>query len=313
MVDRVDDSPPKGRIAKLIERFRGAAEEDGPAAGGHTSAAMMIQKVAQKPQSLSAGTVKSIAHAIQKSLDQAHEAAFTMDAKNELAIHQAVETQRAAFLQMVSTINPPQEILDSAEFQQLLELLQPTAVKYDQSSFSRGSAMKGKVKSEIQNQKIADAIEKASKEIAGRIKGKPEMNASLNQFAHMSLMQMARLLRKKLKKKKGKQVDENGEVIAGESVDDVELRELMELFCSRALDTMKHLRSEIAPKWAPEQQPWLLQEADKQVFDILLAVIPEELFKETAAYQQIQDLRAGQAVFTLRAADKLLEGTARKR
>ena len=71
------------------------------------------------------------------------------------------------------------------------------------------------------------------------------------------------------------------------------------------------MREEIAPKWAPDQQPWLLQEADRQVFDILLAVIPKELFEETAAYQDIQDLRKGDQIFTLRAADKLTEAARR--
>ena len=90
-----------------------------------------------------------------------------------------------------------------------------------------------------------------------------------------------------------------------------ELMEMMELFSAKALETMKVLREEIAPQWAPEQQPWLMQEADKQVFSILLATADKSILEETQAWEQIQDLRKGNAVFTLRAADKLTEAAAR--
>ena len=167
------------------------------------------------------------------------------------------------------------------------------------------------MKTDLLERQISEAIDKLSKEVARRVKAEAGSTA-MAQFSGMSLAQMARRLRQLLKKKKVKNVDENGNVIE-ETVVDTELRELMELFSGRALETMRLMREEVAPKWAPEQQPWLLQEADRQVYDILLAVIPEELFKETAAWQEIQDLRAGHAVFTLRAADKLIEGAARRK
>jgi hypothetical protein len=312
MVDRVDEAP-KGRVAKLLERFRQAEQQEAPPpADPMKAAAAAIQKVSER-NSWTVANVKSIYNAIMSALHHAQEQAARLDAKNDLAIHQAVESTRSLYRQMLETTNPPPEIIESPEHAELRELLKPHGAKQDQSSFERGSAMKGKAKQDAMARQISEAIDRVSKEASQRIKAKLDMsNPAMAQFAQMSLAHMARQLKRILKKRKGQKVDENGELLPENPLDDVELRELMDLFCGKALETMKLLRDEVAPKWAPEQQPWLMQEADKQVYDILLAVIPEELFKETEAWQEIQDLRAGQAVFTLRAADKLIEGARRK-
>ena len=86
----------------------------------------------------------------------------------------------------------------------------------------------------------------------------------------------------------------------------------MELFSEKALQTMQTLKEEIAPKWAPEKQPWLMRQATQHVFEILLAAVDEALLAETQAWDALQDLRKGDAVFTLRAADKLVEAAARR-
>ena len=74
---------------------------------------------------------------------------------------------------------------------------------------------------------------------------------------------------------------------------------------------MRVLRDEIAPRWAPETQPWLLQTADTHVFQSVLAVIPEDQFKQTDAFGGMQRLRAGEHAFLGRAADAILEGAKR--
>jgi hypothetical protein len=182
--------------------------------------------------------------------------------------------------------------------------------------FEAGTSLKGEVKKEVMTKLVTDAIQEATRK-AGRQLEAELQQSGMGKFAQMGLEQMARLIQRKRKRiKKGKYVDENGQVVtlsdAEIAAEETELRELMELFSRKALLTMRAIREEIAPRWAPEHQPWLMQEADRQVYDILLATAEKEMLQETQSWDEIQNLRAGNAVFTLRAADKLTEATARK-
>ncbi|MEZ4271590.1 MAG: hypothetical protein R3C68_09210 [Myxococcota bacterium] len=249
-----------------------------------------------------------------KAIEETAARIKAMDPRNTYALDQAVENLKNQIRHMLETLNPPPEIIESPEFRELMEFLQPSSGQHQgQSTFSRGSGMHGRMKSAVMIQKVTEALAAASKMVKqaalqAQKSGDSQTNASMQHFSNLSMMQMARYLRRKLRKRK---VDENGQPILEETDEDILLRSEMEMFCAHAAATMRAMREEIAPRWAPEQQPWLIQESDRQVYDILLAVVPEALFKETEYYQEIQDLRSGQAVFTLRAADRLTEGAKR--
>ena len=80
----------------------------------------------------------------------------------------------------------------------------------------------------------------------------------------------------------------------------------------KGLETMQSLREEIAPRWAPTQQPWLLNQADNEVYHTCLASVPKELFESTEAFQGMQQLRRGEAAFSARAADATTEALGKK-
>ena len=278
-----------------------------------------VQKLRETPPSMwTRPMLRKLAETIGKLIELRKSLARKIDSKNSYAIDQAANAVRQQVRQLVNSLNPPPEIAESADFQHIIEQLWPKSMQRQGSEYERGSGMRGTIKEAVQIKLVRDAIEKATKQVARRGIGE-QMSAQphLAQFARLGLEQMSRQIRRKLKAlKRGKVVNEDGEL---EEMSDEERRErrreiqeLMELFSQAALDTMKEIRTEVAPKWAPEQQQWLIAHADKQVYDILLATAEEAMLAETQAWDEIQDLRSGQAVFTLRAADKLTEAAARR-
>jgi hypothetical protein len=254
----------------------------------------------------SSGLIRGLAAAAERALAEVGAKSRADDLRDEYAVMQGALAVRAQLRRLVRGLKPSAEVAESDDFQELLELLWPKgAARRGRSSFGRGSELKGHIRREVMVQLIQESIRDASRQAKQMQTG--AQGGSLNQFARMGLEQMARFLARKLRKKK--KARQPGEV---EELEDLELQELMELFSARALETMRYLREHVAPKWNPEQQPWVIANADSMVYDIVLAGIPEELFAETQAYQEIQDLRRQQAVYTLRAADKLTEATARR-
>lgn len=223
-----------------------------------------------------------------------------------------VSGARAQMRQMVDALQAPTDINECDEFQELMDALWPAEMRRHSGGFKRGSDLRGSVKTEVKVQLVAEAVRDASKRTSAKMQELQQGATNLGQFSHMTLDQLARLFKRKLRRRKRKVVDAEGNVI--DEVEEPptpeearELQTLMEIFSQKALDTMRAIREDIAPKWTPEQQPWLIQEADRQVFAIVLATVPKELFEQTEAWQAIQDLRKGQEVFQLRAADKLTE------
>lgn len=286
-----------------------------------SSLAQQINNLRQTPHDRwTPGMVKALAKTVEKLITTKQEALAASRSMSEYAVDTATNSLRMQIRQMMATLNPPPEVAGSDDFQGLMEMLWPPAMRRDAPhKFSRGSAIRGTVKDVVQHQLVHQALHQANQKAGQKLmqQGGQGINQNLmNQFGKMSLEQMSRFIRRKMKKlKKGKVLNENGE---WEDMTDEErrrerreLQELMELFSLKALETMRCLKEEIAPQWAPEKQPWMLQQGNQQIYDILLATADEEILAETQAWDEMQNLREGNAVFTLRAADKLTEAAAR--
>ncbi len=321
MVEQIADRTVSSVLASL-EAGNAADGDDGD--GLFDDVAKQIKKMVQSGGPWSKAMLSNLQKAMYATMKKATQDVAALDRLDDYAIQQAAHLVRKQLRKMFQELNPPPEVMDSEEYQMLLALLFPET-HGENSGFKKGkSGMRGKVKGEVQQRQIGEAIEKLSRRAAS--KDKSQLSSDLGgmaQFSKMSLEHMARMLRRRIKKSKSKVgVDEDGN-IALDGIEDIEdpealheakeLQALLNLFNEKALETMRLIREEIAPTWAPESQPWLVQSADRAVYDIVLAVIPKELFEETAAYQELQDLRRGQGVFTLRAADKLTEATRRNK
>lgn len=318
MVDKINDID----LLRVLGGGRAAGETPGDEAADPLSdLGKMIREAAKaKHSQWHRGMVHRMHAATKQALDKVQADNAALGRLDDYAMMHGTMAMRQQIKKMISHLNPPTEIIESADYQELMELIWPSATKREKNAFKKGSAVRGKVKTELMQQQVRDAIKQASRRAGQKSMSQLNTDSSdLSGFSQMAFEQMARALKRAMKKRKAK-FTEDGELIidpeAGLSEAEElkavrELQSMMQIFSQRALETMRTVREEIAPKWAPEQQPWLLQEADKQVYDILLATIPKELFEETAAYQDIQDLRRGQEVFTLRAADKLTEAARR--
>ena len=318
VVEKVGGTPD---LAIDADGFLGNREEEHAQEHEETG----LQELARKVQKVhqAQGTrwtktmVKDLSKTLRALLNQAELRAAARDPGNRFAIIQAREGARQAAKQLLETLQPPAEILDSPDFEEMMELLRPPGLKRQPSSFAKGSMAQGAPKSEIALGRVAESIEQADKLVRGaecKMGNNAKQQKNLQQFSQMAFAQMARYLRRKhkaLKKKRAGNVEDPDEIAELEEEEDL-FRHEMEIFMARARNAMLAIREEIAPRWAPDQQPWLINEADKQVYDIVLASIPEELYQDTQAWGDIQDLRAGHEVFSLRAQDKLEEAAARK-
>ena len=85
----------------------------------------------------------------------------------------------------------------------------------------------------------------------------------------------------------------------------------VQLVANHRLRLMEGLRDYI-PKWAPENPQRWISMGDRYVFDMSLAAVPEDLIRDTAAYEGMQDLMRNQALFTLRAPEHAEDAIGRK-
>jgi hypothetical protein len=308
----------QNRTQRLVEMFQ--QQQQGGVGGDDEDVraefAKKVQRLAQgKGSAWTPHTVKDLAKLVAKVLEQLRQQAKGNDPSNPFAQHQALENIRAMMRQLMTTLNPPQEVIDSPEFQELMDQLRPKAAKLHKTGFERETMMKGQVRNDVLNRQVSEAVSQADrlatdKRITTVRQTGGDRIAIEN--ASKSLLAMARVIQRRKKKRK-KKVDESGEAGEVTEAEEVLTPEEAELLASLALDVMRTLREEIAPRWAPDKQPWLMNAADNEVYSILLAVADRELFEETEAFGDMQDLRAGQEVFSLRAADKVGEAVSRNK
>lgn len=321
--DARDEVSDKQAGKSLVTRFRQrenvAADDDSSA---FRKAMNQIEELRALPQEKwTASRIRKLIATVALVIKEKREILASLNRADEYAIEQGTQAVLMQLRQAIHTLNPPAEMQEKEEFQELLELLLPPSMRRTaQSEFKRGSASRGQVKTAVSQQLLQQALQEASQKAGQKLLqqgAETGLTQGHAQFSRMSLEQMSRFIKRKLKQlKKGKIINEDGELEdmteEEKERERKELQELMELFSFKALETMRSVREEIAPRWVPERQPWLIRQADQQVFDILLATADRELLEETQSWDEIQNLREGNAVFTLRAADKLTEAAARK-
>jgi hypothetical protein len=221
---------------------------------------------------------------------------------NPFAQYQAQEAAKAQMRAMLQTVQMPEALKQSPEYLKLTKQMAPKDPHGDQSAFERKTAIRGKTRADLLEKQVHEAVRLADQAAAKQRVASAQKAAadkvSIEQ-AQKTFLQMVKQMRKK---KKPGAADAAGPESVGDdaplpAVTKDEAEELAQL----ALEAMQALRAEIAPKWAPGQQPWLLNAADKEVFETCLAIIPKELFEQTQAFAGIQDLRRGEGAFTDRA------------
>ncbi len=220
------------------------------------------------------------------------------DSANAHALAQAVEQTKLQLRMLLQTLQPPPELLD--QFMGLWTRVRG-APNFDVSTFVRRTLMNARVRNDVMNQKMEESVDEADrlaterrvKAISRDDRGQGQPDTPPEDGEPDKRRSLKLTLRQLKKKRRTIGVAEAGDV------------------AGKALETMRMLREQVVPRWAPETQPWLLQTADTHVFSTVLAVIPEELFRETAAYQGMQNLRAGEHAFAGRAASRIEQGAAR--
>jgi hypothetical protein len=266
-----------------------------------TMLALLADKVRQlnrkPPGEWTADDYRELERLAEKLLAQA-EALGQHDPNNPFARQLLVEQAKTQLRMLLQTLQPPPELLDAFTF---LWAKARGSADFDGSSYAKKTLMNQRVRRDVMNQKMEEAVDEADTKAAlrrvealTRDGGKPgggHESADEAPDPKQTLKHSLRLLKKKRR------------TVAIAEAEDA---------AGKALDVLRMLREEVAPRWAPETQPWLLQTADTHVFQTVLAVIPDELFRETAAYQGMQDLRAGEHAFTSRARQRFLDGVARR-
>jgi hypothetical protein len=309
-----EDGSPKSRTQRLVEMFQRQGAETAQQQATTDARQAFVTKAQQLGQATAGlwteSVVQQLLRLAAEAVAQAERAAQLTDPSNPFAQAQVVESLRAQLRQIALTLNPPQEVVTTPAFQQLMDSLRPRGAKAQETGFDRETMMKGKTRADVLNRQVHESVNEAdratAKQRVARLTHAGADPASIER-AQKTLAQLSRLMRKRHKKKA--QVDENGNVTeVTEPLTQAEVEEL----ANAALELMRTLREEFAPKWAPAQQPWFLNAADNEVYSIILAVAPKELFAETEAWGRMQELRSGEEVFTLRAADKLADAVRRK-
>jgi hypothetical protein len=219
-------------------------------------------------------------------------------ANNPHAQQQLVEIGKMQLRMLLQSLQPPPELLDL--FTKLWARCRSSGPR---DGFARQTLMNASVRRDVLNRQVEEAVDEADEEATlRRVEAidadtggggsqpesppqEPEAKAPAN-----TLKKTLKLLRKKRRD------------LSPPDVEDV---------ATKALDVMRVMRDEIAPRWAPETQPWLLNTADTHVYQTVLAVIPEDLFKQSNAFQGIQNLRAGEHAFTFRAQGQIDAGAKR--
>jgi hypothetical protein len=266
------------------------------------------------PQGFTPSLWRILASQARSALREAALDAIRQDPNNSWAHEHAVEAMRGHLREIAAGLDPPPEALESADHKSLMDMLNPAMKRHSDAGYTEEAILKGAVRADVLNRQVSEAVANADKSVtARRIEAARHagLDAVAVSSATKSLLTMIRLVKKR-RKKKAKSVDNEIDDVAETSESTAVTKEEAEELSSMALDIMRTLREEYAPRWAPAQQPWFLNAADQEVYNILLSVVPEGLFQETQSYGEMQNLRAGNEVFTLRAADKIGEAVKRK-
>src|SRR5690606_36927754 len=108
---------------------------------------------------------------------------------SEYAVDTATNSLRSQIRQMLATLNPPPEVAEGDDFQGLMEMLWPAALRrIAPNKFSRGSAMRGSVKDEVQHQMVNKAVQQAHQKAGDKLMQQGGQGISqnlLNQFGKM--------------------------------------------------------------------------------------------------------------------------------
>jgi len=261
-----------------------------------------------RAEDISSGDVAALARLADEALKEAEKEAAAHNPDNPFAQYQALEAARAQMRAMLQAVHLPEELASSFDYIKLLKDLSPKDARGEENEYRRRTAMQGKVRAGVLERQVHESIEQADKAATLKRTAAAQKAAAdqvSTQVAQKSFLKAVKDMRKK---KRAQQAEVSlDDTQAAPVVSRGDAEELAEM----ALETMRTLREEVAPRWAPSQQPWLLNAADKEVFETCLAVIPKELFEETAAFAGIQDLRRGQGAFTTRAADKAQDAVRR--
>lgn len=228
----------------------------------------------------------------------------------------ALKRQARALLQ---SLQPPEEVREA--FIALWTRLSIDDLR-DQSSFARATIMNAKVRQDVMNRQVEEAVELADRLAAerrveaigddehtdardgrGQSHGDGQSGGEGRHEGEATPGGASQALPRTLKQAL-KQLKKSRRTIGKEEAEHV---------AHLALEALRVLRDEVAPRWAPETQPWLIQTADTHVYQSVLAVIPEGTFRDTTAFEGIQRLRAGEHAFALRASEKLADALARER
>ncbi len=230
--------------------------------------------------------------------------------QNPHAQSHAVALAKMQLRILLQTLQPPAELIDV--FAGLWERCQGDDPN-EYSTFVKRTIMNARVRSDVMNRQLEEAVDEADRLATQRRRERvlpidadehhdgqqaeeqgqtdEEAQAPLPD-ANCSLKHSLRLLKRRRRPISSSEAEE----VAG-----------------KALATMRALRETVAPRWAPETQPWLLNNADNHVFHSVLAVVPEDLFRETCAFDGIQSLRSGQHAFGVRAESQLQQAAARNK
>jgi hypothetical protein len=223
------------------------------------------------------------------------------DPNNPHLRQQSVEQAKMQLRMLLQTLQPPPELLES--FTNLWAKARGLP-NFEISTFARKTLMNDRVRRDVMNLKMEESVDQADRlateQRVQAIDPDPEEQSEGEQPGADDEGD----LRGKTLKVALRQLKKKRRTIGAHEVNEV---------AQKALDLLRMLRESVAPSWAPETQPWLLQTADTHVFQSVLAVIPEQLFRETTAYEGMQKLRAGEHTFGTRAAARLEEGLARRK
>lgn len=192
----------------------------------------------------------------------------------------------------------PVEIVGSEEYLKLVELTKPirSTKGLDDNSFARQSGLEGNVRSEVRMGQIKRLIERIDEQVAADevaaleaagIEDEEELDRA--RYTYNDVVDMVT--------RKGRR---------GEEITETDV----ELVANHRLRLMNGLR-EYCPSWTPENPTRWISMGDRYVFDISLAAVPEDLVKETAAYEAM-DLLRGNTLLTLRASTHTAEAVGRK-
>lgn len=206
----------------------------------------------------------------------------------------AVESTKSNIRRILESLPP--EVADSDEYRAILKLTRPRSIDSDRSDFDRTTSMQGLTRTEVRIAQVRAWTERIDEQLATeRTQALEDEHGDevVGDATSVTFHQACDGLHRK--RRRGDPIEE----------------EDVELVANRSLELMQALRENVSPSWGPEIRPRWLSMGDRHVYDLALAAAPAELFRETNAWQGMQDLMRGEAVYTSRAADKMTEGVKR--